>query len=591
MEPPEDPLAGGSGNRRAGYGVAQRSLNAALVCIALGIFLAGAWHYRWMADDGFIHLRIVEQIEAGEGPVFNAGERVEASTSPAWTWLLTAIDLLLPMPLEWIAVLAGIALSCCGLAFAMLGAGELTQARGRGRWLFPLGGLVLAVLPAMWLNASMGLENGLAFAWLGACVWRLARWADGPRQLPLWTAALIGAGTLVRPEFILVSLSLLAAVLATEASARGIRGAARILLAAFAMPVAYELFRMGYYASLTPNSAIAKEAGRAFWSAGWTYLHATVDPYWLWVPLVIALVGGYAPLLHDLVTRKRRRAIALVLGCLGAGLLDALFVVRVGGDFYHARLLLPPLILLLAPVALVPCRKPNLGALLVLPWAVVALVSLRAPNGEPKAMYTRRNPVTAADYFALIGGLPLRGFDGRGIYIVFEKSRATPMPERDPSVAILAIGATGYALGPHVYIQDVLGLADALGARLRLTNRGLLVGHEKPLPTPWLAAKLVLPGTPVREEDLTLKGPFIVPIDAAGAEPFEARVADARAALACGAIRELQDAIASPLTPKRFLSNLLAAPRLWRLRVPPEPRDARAAFCEASAPPEAGLER
>ena len=417
---------------------------------------------------------------------------------------------------------------------------------------------------------------------------RLATRPLGCRRpdLSLGAAALIGIGTLVRPEFILVSLPLLAATLGVEASAPGgIRGAARSLLAAFATPVAYQLFRMGYYASLTPNSGIAKEVGRSFWSAGWAYLHASVEPYWLWIPLVIALVFGYAPLLHDLVTRRRRRAIALVLACFSAGLLHALFVVRVGGDFYHARLLLPALFLVLAPVAVVPCRKPFLGALLVLPWAVLALGFLRSPRDDSRGLFVKPNPVSVADY--PVAGRPQRWFDGRGVYFVFTKLSATPGPGRDPCVATFAIGATGYALGPDVYIQDMLGLADALGARLRLTQRGMLVGHEKPLPAPWVAAKLVAPGSAVRAEDLARVGLFMVPIDAAGGEPFEDRVADARAALECGAIRELQDAIASPLTPKRFLSNLLAAPRLWSLRVPPEPREARAAFCEASAQPRA----
>jgi arabinofuranosyltransferase len=577
--------AGRSAHRAAENGVGARSLRLGLACIALAILLAGAWNYRWMTDDGLIHLRIVQQIEAGNGPVFNAGERVEASTSPLWTWLLVAADALLPLPLEWIAVLAGIALSVCGLALAMLGAAELTQSSGRSRLLFPLGGLVLAVLPAMWLNASTGLENGLAFAWLGACVWRLARWAKSPRRLSPWTAALVGVGTLVRPEFVLVSIPLLAAAVGVEAPARGIRGTFRSLAAAFAIPVAYQLFRMGYYASLTPNSGIAKEAGRTHWIAGWKYLHATVDPYWLWVPLAIALVGGYAPLLYELSTRQRRRAITLVLACLTAGLLDALFIVRVGGDFYHARLLLFPLFLLLAPVALVPCRKAFLGAWFVLPWAVVALVSLRSKDDDPRAMFTKRNPVTVADYFAFQGGLPLRWFDGRGLYFVFTKLPATPVPGRDPSIATLAIGATAYALGPGVYIQDMLGLADAFGAHLLLTRRTWLVGHEKPMPAPWVVAKLVVPGSAVHAEDLTTHDPLIFPIDDPDGQPFEDRVADARSALACGAIRELQEAIASPLTPKRFVANVLAAPRFWSLRVPPEPRVARAAFCEAAAPP------
>ena len=41
----------------------------------------GGWQHRWMDEDAFINLRIVDQIFAGHGPVFNACERVEASTS------------------------------------------------------------------------------------------------------------------------------------------------------------------------------------------------------------------------------------------------------------------------------------------------------------------------------------------------------------------------------------------------------------------------------------------------------------------------------------------------------------------------------
>ena len=38
-----------------------------------------------MSDDGLIVLRTVRNLLAGNGPVFNAGERVEANTSTAWT--------------------------------------------------------------------------------------------------------------------------------------------------------------------------------------------------------------------------------------------------------------------------------------------------------------------------------------------------------------------------------------------------------------------------------------------------------------------------------------------------------------------------
>lgn len=47
----------------------------------------GAWQRRWIADDGLIVLRTVRNLLAGNGPVFNAGERVESNTSTLWTFL------------------------------------------------------------------------------------------------------------------------------------------------------------------------------------------------------------------------------------------------------------------------------------------------------------------------------------------------------------------------------------------------------------------------------------------------------------------------------------------------------------------------
>ena len=67
-----------------------------------------AWQHRWVGDDAFIDFRIVRQLKAGHGPVFNAGERVEAGTSPIWLMILFAADVVAPLRLEWIAVVLGI---------------------------------------------------------------------------------------------------------------------------------------------------------------------------------------------------------------------------------------------------------------------------------------------------------------------------------------------------------------------------------------------------------------------------------------------------------------------------------------------------
>ena len=49
-------------------------------------------------------------VLSGHGPVFNPGERVEAATSTLWLWLLVVGDVVLPLRLEYIAVLEDVVL-------------------------------------------------------------------------------------------------------------------------------------------------------------------------------------------------------------------------------------------------------------------------------------------------------------------------------------------------------------------------------------------------------------------------------------------------------------------------------------------------
>src|SRR5215212_4167925 len=87
-----------------------------LVLVPLALFAAVGWHLRWVNEDGFIYFRVVDHLLAGDGPVFNAGERVEAYTSPAWLAVLAAARALVPVAgLEWQSVVLGLVLSGGGL--------------------------------------------------------------------------------------------------------------------------------------------------------------------------------------------------------------------------------------------------------------------------------------------------------------------------------------------------------------------------------------------------------------------------------------------------------------------------------------------
>ena len=104
------------------------------VAVVAVLFGWGAWQRRWIADDGLIVLRTVRNLLAGNGPVFNQGERVEANTSTVWTYLLYVGSWVGgPLRLEYVALALALMLSVLGVALLMLGTARLYAPSLRGR--------------------------------------------------------------------------------------------------------------------------------------------------------------------------------------------------------------------------------------------------------------------------------------------------------------------------------------------------------------------------------------------------------------------------------------------------------------------------
>ncbi len=379
------------------------------VIVTAALFGWGAWERRWIADDGLIVLRTVRNLLAGNGPVFNAGERVEANTSTIWTYLIyLGAWIGGPVRMEYVALFLALTLSVLGVVFAMLGAARLyaPSLQGRRALMLPAGALVYIAVPPARDFATSGLENGLVLAYLGLLWWMMVCWSqalravgparmtkpvlrDGPptiRRQPFgppppprkisasFAAALAfvaGLSVLVRPELALIGGVALVMMLI---AARDWRRRGLIVLAGGLVPVGYQIFRMGYYGLLFPGTALAKDASGAKWSQGFVYLANFNAPYLLWAPAI--LLTGLAAVV--MVTRGRPWGIrhtavpgygwlartvqspqAVVAFMLFSGVLQALYWIRQGGDFMHGRVLLTPLFCMLAPIAVIPLVLPD----------------------------------------------------------------------------------------------------------------------------------------------------------------------------------------------------------------------------------------
>ncbi|MFE3199654.1 hypothetical protein [Embleya sp. NPDC059237] len=557
----------------------------------------------WVCDDGLIYTRPVRQILAGNGPVFNPGERAEAATGTLWQWLLVVATRLTGQDPAPLAVRLGLLCAVLGW-FLAADAGRRLYLPAVGHApLLPCGAPILLALPPTWDFATSGLETGLTTLWIAGCWWLLVRLAADPHTHPhprphtrraYGLAVLAGLGPTVRPELAIATLGFLTALALIHRPRP--RRAAALTATATALPLAYEIFRMGYYGVLLPLPAITKEAGASDWTRGWAYVRDLADPYHLWLPLLTLTALGTAGVLTTrrrtapttattpLGTRVRRTLYATPVLC---GLAMLLYVVRVGGDFMHARMLLPGLFLLLLPILMVPASRLAIPAVAALAaWALLCASAFRVPydrigpNGiaDERGFYTSvlgvANPVTADAFIDGFPGFPtvVRGPRPGYRHTLVDRSPAhtlnaplrpdiaAPIVAMWPSLGMLgaAVPLTGVAL-------DDLGLAYPLAAHVRLSTRGR-PGHEKQVDPAWVLAQYADPAAP--------PPPGIDPI----------RVAAARYTLTCGdtnrgRLKELLDSTHAPLTRHRFVANLTGAVRRTSFRFPNDPIAAARQIC------------
>ena len=549
---------------------ARISALAAAVVAGVAAFWGG-WLRRWMSDDGLIVLRTVRNLLAGNGPVFNAGERVEANTSTLWQYLITAFAWLTDARLESIAMWLALLCTVAAAATATYASGRFW---GRVGPVIPLGIIIYIALPPARDFATSGLEWGLSLLWIAIWWALLVAWAEEPlrRRAPLagyFLAFWCGMSWLVRPE-----LALYGGVTGIVLIAYNPRKTLGILAAALPVPAAYQIFRMGYYGLLTPHTAVAKSASGSEWRSGFEYFADFFGYYWLALPII----GAAAVAVWQLWGARGRR-LAIVLLTTGVALTHILYVLRVGGDFMHGRMWLLPLFALLLPVMAVPASRASVAlTAAVAVWGGVTIV--RAHPIDWEAYQTGEKELGIVDereFWTLalgreLGDPPRHAEDFLGsklmqnwedalqdgidadaaqlnlayvsadpeIYKWFYRDRVdaeTDLNNLGLTAYLINLGMTSMNAPLDVRVLDTVGLATPIAARMPRIPGGR-IGHDKQLDPAWQAADS---GT-----DLDRLPAFINPL----------RAKQARAALRTPEIAELLATSREPMSWQRFWANV-----------------------------------
>ena len=438
----------------------------------------------WVAEDAFITFRSVDQLLAGNGPVWNLGERVQVYTHPLWYGLLS-LGTALGLEPFWLALLLSY-LALLGL-LALLGAWARREGLD-GRWLLGLA-LALTLSRAFIDYSSSGLENPLLHLLLLATVAVAGSSAPLARRFSGATL-LYGLIFLTRPDGIVLLTPLLLWLWAQMLWTR--QPWLKSTLLALLPVIGWELFSLIYYGSLVPNTALAKV--NIDYPAH--ILHGQARRYFIQMlhhdPLSLLLLA--AGLLGGLLQGLRRRQSLSLLLALGL-LLQLAYLFRVGADymlgrFLSASVLQALLILLLLAREWRWPAVPNgkrfaLGALL--------LALLLSPNYRLGLNYVNLevNEGFADErgyYYPRFGLLPVwlkKGGDYRYLLYQLQGRRAAP-----PLTLAYNVGMRVWLLPLDRPVIDLMALTEPFLARLP-AREGARVGHyERALPPGYLLSRL-----------------------------------------------------------------------------------------------------
>ena len=319
------------------------------------LFSAFAWLARGVHEDGFFYLRVVDVFLHSGDLSYNPGERYETNTDFLWTFLLmpgpaAGVDGILWMHIVSVLIYAAALWATFSLAKKLFSDSEAAlialillaghysfthfAATGFGVVLQALA-MLLCLLALLRFGESATLRSGaaLGFALLFLALCRLDSIILG---IPIGLCALFLAlrrGKGAGPEIAL---------------ALGIPALGSILLLLWKLSYYGDIFPAPYYNKAVPREEDRENFLNWYFSRGAAYLLFYWKQYFLWVLAAAATAGAWR---LKKARKNPQSPRSVLLWTMGAAcVLHSAYMIRVGGDLYEFRLLMPqaPLLMILA---------------------------------------------------------------------------------------------------------------------------------------------------------------------------------------------------------------------------------------------------
>lgn len=453
-----------------------------VIALAAVVLAAYGWHclaVSYVVDDAFITFRYARNFVAGNGLVYNLGERVEGYTNFFWAMLLSGLVWIKPttdfLPLaQALGVTFGAATIALVVWFSVRLHGTL-QASSLVAAAF------LAANSSFCAWSTSGLETTLfTFLVFAASVTYLAA-LDAQRVL-LLPALLFAMAALTRPEGVVFFAAASVHLVITEMRARRHPVSARtvVWIAGFAVVcLPHLLWRVAYYGEWVPNTFHAKVgAGLEQYRRGIRYIVEYLRNYGWYV---------FLPPFALLWRRRQRWVDFFVLQVCAYGA----YVVYVGGDglaFFRFIVPIAPFVYLLVQEgALELYRRLHERVALrwVAPVSATLLLAAAVGGSARQTLPVLLFPDTHRWYepqSELTFPMNAEGYTWFDNYFVDRLATAARWLDAhapaDAVVAATPAGAIGYYT--NLRVIDMLGLTDAHIARAAGMKPGTgRAGHEK----------------------------------------------------------------------------------------------------------------
>ena len=329
-----------------------RNIKLLFIIVAVIIIIAGIFHaisLIFINDDAFITFRYVDNLTRGNGPVYNAGERVEGYTNFFWLTLLALCSTLYanadPVLLSKIL---GIIFFSATLILFIISNLKLKSEKNNFVYLLPITSIALALHRDFCAYATSGLETSM-FTFFVSCSFLLLIAHKSERVL-LLSGLLIVLTMLTRPDGFLFFVSACIFILIKYKKPS-------IPLILFSLPtillfLPYWIWRYNYYGYFFPNTFYAKSINIPYYSQGLNYIFIYFKVYYVFIIVIFIEIIFIGKVLKIFTNRRGelnfldylREDKIIPSYILLAGmfvLLYFLFIIYIGGDFMHARFLIP----------------------------------------------------------------------------------------------------------------------------------------------------------------------------------------------------------------------------------------------------------